>query len=719
MYYIDISSIAAVIILSLYLLLLNIIKRIRFLINRIFAIICIFALMLFFSLLIQLLDYNSDTLTLYARIFFSLLMIIVQMFFNFTQIFPRWEKKSPTWFIIFSIIPGLSMGLLTVFTDLIIVDARFTTHLNYQFGKLFIFYLLLFILYLFGTWLILLYKSRSLENDSFKNQLFYLFIGTNVGTGIILLFSFFLPIVLKIHDYQNFSMAVGGTVLLLIINYSVSDERLLDFKRYYLKLFYWLTIFILLLLPSYYFIAYTHNNTIFKQEIPPILISLLMFIYFLIFFRYVRPQIEKVFNRDYRAFERNVNDFFDELTALSSRDEEDQMLDDFFQNTINRLCIRFNIYSATLFLYYKQEGLFKFSYAHGDRIMLPPFNEGSDIYNCMVSYSGLLDKSMLFTDDSLLPFKESILQTMNELKIQVICPFFSFEKKMTGLLLLGPLNSVRPYSLNLLSVLDLFRIQFEVILSKSLVLEDVKKTQIIKHDGIVIQSMKKKLIPMELKTIPGFRISSLYINNAVNGGDYFDSLIISKNTLGVFITDTSELGIDSTIISLELYTILNTTPEKYTLPEHILNMMNWVIGTSRFSNKYAPAFSLVYSAGENEIHYSNATYNPLIYYNSANRSIIELETKGIPIGIDKSFVYESKSMKASPGSIGILYSNGTKSINSGNGEQYASGRMKDIIRLNVDDSPAVLVRKIYNDMNSFCSGEFPARDISVLIFKLE
>ena len=58
--------------------------------------------------------------------------------------------------------------------------------------------------------------------------------------------------------------------------------------------------------------------------------------------------------------------------------------------------------------------------------------------------------------------------------------------------------SNKPYSFDLLSVLELYRIQFELTLANSILLEGVKTTQIAKHDRVIIKNIKEKVKPKKL-----------------------------------------------------------------------------------------------------------------------------------------------------------------------------------------------------------------------------
>jgi serine phosphatase RsbU (regulator of sigma subunit) len=661
---------------------------------------------------------DSPHLTQAGRISFLLLIITTELLFHLAQISPRWEKRSPTWLIVLPMLAVVAISLLTLFSDLVIHEVTFKGGLHYAFGKLFIVYAAFWVLLIFGSLTVFLYKTRIMENESFKYQLQYLYHGITVSLIITFVTAFLLPVVFDIREYRNIGLIISGIIVISGINYAVIDERVVDFKQYYLKILYWFTIVTFLTVPVFLLLHYKSIFAISGQPIPTVIIALFVFTYLFLFFRTVKPRIEKQFGKEYLNLERNVNEFFEEITQTTETKEDEQYWDKFFSNTIDKLETRFGISKASFYLYNSTSKEFLYSYSVGDKIKLTDIDETNELIIALKTHHGILTKSMLFTEEQFSNYKETLLKIFNEGDLQAILPFFNYDKEMIGLLFTGRLKNNKPYSYTLLSVLELYRIQFELTLANAILLEEVKVTQIAKHDKIVIKSIMKNVKPNKLKQINGIRLSSLYIDNSAYGGDYFDSVLISPQELCIFISDTLDFGVESAMIALELYTVLHTQPEKYHLPEQILNTMNWVIATSRFSDKYAQAFSCIFASSSQELLFSSAAFNPLIFFDYTSELFRELDTKGVPIGIDRSFSYKSQSIKTSSNSIGILYSDGFNSAFNKNGEMYSLGRIKDTIRLNKDESPAVLTRTIYTDFKNFVKGSKLIDDISLIIFKI-
>lgn len=719
MLYFKIVFCAFGILTALYVFLNNIIRRFGFAVNRLFAAVAFMTGLMNASLLHQLLFPGSPHLLESARAYFVLVSLINQLFFHYTQIFPRWEKRSPAWFILLSALPGIALIPLTLTWDGIIAGVRFDGVILYEFGPFFWIYLVVFGFNIMGTFLTNQYKTRALENDAFRKQLFYRSIGDHVGALLIVITFVVMLYFLDMQEHHMMGIPLASIVLLIINNYAISDDRLIDFKKFYSRAAYWVVVFFGLAIPAIMILHYGGGMAFGGQKIPIAGLTILLFVYFFSFFRFIAPAVSAFFRRQYLGFERNVNEFFQGITTLSDLKEQGAFWDNFFNNTIDSLGPRFGIGTASLYMLRENDGAYHFKYGFGEGIDIRSIEENHDLADCLRRFPGLLEQSMLFTDFNLEAYRERLLPFFREHRVRVALPFFNHEKRLIAILLLGELADGKPYPVDLVSALELYRIHFEVTLANSIYLDEIKATQVSEHDRMLVGNVKKKIIPSRMKQIEGMRLSSFYLNNSEYGGDYFDSVVVRPDRLGIFIADTSDAGVDSVVLALELFTVLHTQPSTYESPEKLLNIMNWVIASSRFSDHYTPAFYAIYSSAARALAYSNAAMRPLIFFDAARESFTDLDTRGIPVGIDKNFTYETRTIPVTPGSIGILHSDGLESALNTSGAAYSTGRIKDIIRLNRGDTPAVLVRKIYDDFRNFTKGSTLGSDVSLIVFRCD
>lgn len=702
--------------ISIYFAIYNIIKRFRYLENKLFALACLLCAAMFSLNIFQKLFYSSINLTILSRIFFSLLILICQCVAAIIQIFPRWEKRPGLIFILIPQITGLLLIGLTLSTDLIISTTVFKNNMVYTFGPLATLYIVILGLYLVGIFVTFLYKPKQFQNESFKIQLLPFQFGLLFGTIIIIIFYLILPFYFKIFENKHAGI-LGGIFLQLVINYSLSHERQIDFKRFYLKVSLWSFFIIILYLPAYWLIKLLLNSKILYDNISLAIGSIVIPLSFIIIYRILRPVIEKLANKKDETLQNIFTKIFLNISELSDMRTQKIDWDVFFQKGINSVCEILNINKAAFFMLNEETKIYELLHKYNENSETSDISENDPAIISIKNNNQILEKSFLYTDKTFEEHKDVLLNFFNSNNIEIALPIFLYKGKLVGLLLLGKLSGNKNYSIDFISFLESYRIQFSALLENLIFSEEIRKTQVVKRDKMFVKNIKKKIIPTNFIDLEGLKISSLFINNSDFGGDFFNSVKVGGDKAGIYIANTSDIGVESALLTLEINGVFHAQAESHESPESLLNIINQVLCSSRFAERYATAFYIIYNVSSREISFSNAAFNPMVIFDPKKDDFLEFDSEGIPIGIDIGFHYRHKTIIAPTDGIGLCYSHGVSSAIDKNGNNYSINRIKDIIKINKDDSPAALIRKIYADFKNFIQDSKLFSDITLIVFR--
>lgn len=707
----------AAMVYALYVAFINAAQRFSHIVNRLFSFIAFLTACMVGCLLAPMFITDIDGTTL-ARWYFGLIIIINQCFFHYTQIFPRWEKKSSLLSIILSAIPGVIAFLLSIATDSIISSGSFAhNHIEFVYGQLIVLYIGVFGFYIAGTFFILLYKVRRLENISFRYQLFYLFMGNHIGALVILSTFIVMPYVFQRYDFHGIGISSAALFLLYINNYALSDERYLDFKGFYLSIILYCVLFALTIIPTYYILVNSYRFFLAGGQIPAIAVAFLNFAYLVLFTRLIQPYVEKFFRREYAHIENRFNNFVQVLAQAEEFEGEPAYWDRFFSATIDSFEYLFQSSYITVLMYNDNERAYILSHHIGDVPVKRIAGDHSLAVLCQILKT-TIHQSLFYTDEVVKPF-DDVREMVIQNKTEVILPCFDSTHKLFALLIVGYHKKGRPYTYQEIQFMELFRVKFSNALVNSLQIEMVKAQQVGEHDNVVVGSIKNSIIPRQMPYIDHIRFSSFFMNNSNLGGEFYKAKVLNKNTVAFFIADYSYSGIDAGVMALELYSAFDALSPAYDTPEKIMQMVNWVVCTSNFSDRYATALCLTFNSKDFILKYINGAFNPLIIYEIKADIFLDLDTKGIPIGIERDFIYESKEYSIKGPCIGCVYSNGITGAVNQSGQPYSIGRIKDLMRLHSNESPALLVRRISADINTYISNTTVREDISVVMFRIE
>lgn len=697
---------------SLYLCLLHIIKRRRFTINRIFSFIS-FALFIQYSLLIAIAVFPgiADRKGLLnALIFIPLAIFTSTLLISSLHPLGRISHNILTLVIIlFIIIPD------AVFIFLYSGVLVFEPGMGIPKNSVTVIQLALVILLMAIAPLVLLVRTGRHSMNRIRNSVLYYI------RGVLVSYILFIAIYYAGHHFagtnllQNPYISIPVIYLLIITGYLLLDLRNNDFHRFYRETLLIIISFIVYAVPSWFFLKYAALLNL-QPLVAMLLKSSVIFLWLVVSYRALNPLREFLRHGIINRLTNEVNNMLVPIHELRKITDMDKFWTFITQDNFQGLQKGFGIQSAYFMLINRKDKGYHFTYGFGPGIEPDFLSRDSIIIKKMSAYSGIFEKSYLLTDINLEGSEKEINEFFTNNNLEASIPFRNMSDVVVGFLFLGSISGKKGFNADILDALEIFRIKLQNLLTTGLILDEVTADQVNDHDRIVVNTIKKRILPDEMISIPGIRISSLYANNSTAGGDYIDSVKIGKDSSILFISDTSYSGIDSALIALQQYSILHSRTMIFNSAEKVLNTMNQVLKTSRLSGSYVKSACVIISSDGN-FTYSNSSFNPLIIFDSETGKINEVETSGIPLGVEMNYRYTMTSAKLREGAIGVLYSDGLINSCSEAGEVFTLDKIKAIIARFSRQNPSIITREIYRELNHFTGGRQQMNDISIIVFK--
>lgn len=697
---------------SLYIFLLHLIKRRKFTINRVFSFIS-FALFIQYSLLTAITIFPDLTVRkplLNILIFIPLVIFTATLLVSLLHPLGRIRKNIPataaTLFIIVfnAIFIFLYSPVLTFNQGLEIPKSNATVT-----------QLILIIFLMTVAPLVLLIRTGRHSMNRIRNTvLFYI-------SGVLFCYLLFITIYFAGHYFaginllQNPYISIPVIYLLIITGYLLLDLKNNDFPRFYRETLLIIISFTVYAVPLWFFLKYSD-----KFNLQPLFLLILkssvIFIWLVFSYRVLTPLREFLRHGKLDRLINEVNNILVPVHELRKITDMEKFWNFITQDNFQGLQKGFGIQSAYFMLINRKDKGYNFTYGFGPGIEPDFLSRDNIIIKKLSAYNGIFEKSYLLTDINLEGSEKEINDFFTNNNLEAAIPFRNMSEVVVGFLFLGSISGKRGFNADILDALEIFRIKLQNLLTTGLILDEVTADQVNDHDRIVVNTIKKRIIPDEMVSIPGIRMSSLYINNSPSGGDYFDSVKIGKDSSIIFVSDTLYSGIDSALIALQQYSILHSRTMIFNSAEKVLNTMNQVLKTSRLSGSSVKSACVIISSDGN-FTYSNASFNPLIILDSEAGKVNEVETAGIPLGVEMNYRYTMTSAKLREGAIGILYSNGLISASNSAGEIFTPDRIKSVVARFSRQNPSIITREIYRELKHFTDGKELLNDISVIVFK--
>jgi len=710
--YLLIFSYTAAASVSLFLFFLHIIKRRNFTINRIFSFICL-ALFIQYSILIAITVFpgqGAEKGILNILIFIPLVIFAATLLISSLHPLGRIRHNLLT----------LAISLFIVIPDAIFIF-MFSGKLGFEQGMSIpknnttVIQLALIILLMAAAPLVLLLRTGRHSMNRIRNTvLFYI-------SGVLACYILFIAIYYAGHHFarinlmQNPYISIPVIYLLISTGYLLMDLRNNDFPRFYRETLLIIISFIVYAIPLWFILKYTADLNI-KPLFALLIKSSAIFVWLVISYRVLNPLREFLRHSILNRLTAKVNNMLVPIHELRKITDMDKFWAFITQDNFQGLQKGFGIQSAYFMLINRKDKGYHFTYGFGPGIEPDFLSRDSIIIKQLSSYRGIFEKSYLLTDINLEGSEKEINDFFTNNNLEAVIPFRNMSDVVVGLLFLGSISGRKGFNADILNTLEIFRIKLQNLLTTGLILDEVTADQVNDHDRIVVNTIKKRILPDEMISIPGVRISSLFINNSPSGGDYLDSVKIGKDSSIIFMSDTSYSGIDSALVALQQYSILHSRTMIFNSAEKVLNTMNQVLKTSRLSGSYVKSACVIISSDGN-FTYSNASFNPLIILDSETGKASEVETAGIPLGVEMNYRYTMTSAKLRDGSIGILFSDGLISSCNEDGEAFTPDKIKAVAVRFSKQNPSIITREIYRELSRFTEGKQQMNDISLIVFK--
>ena len=325
-----------------------------------------------------------------------------------------------------------------------------------------------------------------------------------------------------------------------------------------------------------------------------------------------------------------------------------------------------------------------------------PFHEKNSLF-----IEAINEKKIIFIEKAVK--NKTISNTFkNDLEINslIILPFI-IEQKPIGLLILIKTEFNKHFSENDCEYLKLF-CDYAATSIENLFnfIELIEKNEIEKEIKFAA-FIQKELVLKKIPEISNLSVS--YFSNPLKGisSDYLNIFTLRNNKTAIIISDVAGRGISAVMVLLIIGSLFNLCLSIDDNPARILYMINKNLTASLNFDNYATAGILIIDQTNYKGLYSNAAHAPLLVYKKHNDRFVEIDTDGLPLGVDKSTKYTQKNFHVSKGDVLILLTDGIIEAINEYGELYSKERIKKIIKENNALNAAEITSIIKDDMKKF------------------
>jgi len=240
--------------------------------------------------------------------------------------------------------------------------------------------------------------------------------------------------------------------------------------------------------------------------------------------------------------------------------------------------------------------------------------------------------------------------------------------------------------------------------------------QRLEKDLQLARTIQRSLLPEAPPEVPGFEIAVRYEASQQVGGDYYDFIRLSPDTLMVVVADVEGKGAASAMVMSNVQATLHTLARHVHSLEGIMFNLNERVIESTRSGKYMTMFLALIDIPRRGIHYVNAGHvAPLLV---RENQVIPLNEGSPVVGLLPGMRYRRGHAKLAPGDIVVACTDGISEAAGASEEEYGTERLGREVMARRTQSPANLVAELFTQINEFSIGATHPDDKILMVLKV-
>lgn len=236
----------------------------------------------------------------------------------------------------------------------------------------------------------------------------------------------------------------------------------------------------------------------------------------------------------------------------------------------------------------------------------------------------------------------------------------------------------------------------------------------------IARQVQIAILPQSLPKVTGLDIYATSTPALEVGGDFFDVIDRSEDSLVFAVGDVTGKGMPAALLMSMTHTVIKSASRKmpFSHPHQVLNRLNHDLFND-FSNvgMFSTVFLGLLDRKNCTVTFSNAGHSPIFYIPAGCEAHL-LEAQDIPIGVLDIYDYTSQTIKFATGDIFVIASDGFPESRNSSDEMYGYDRMKACLERSRNASAEEMVSALLADVNAFSGSHLQDDDRTILVIKV-
>lgn len=250
---------------------------------------------------------------------------------------------------------------------------------------------------------------------------------------------------------------------------------------------------------------------------------------------------------------------------------------------------------------------------------------------------------------------------------------------------------------------------------------EVAKRESIEKELEIAKEVQVQLFPQQLPALAPLDIAASCSPARQVSGDYYDFLTHGPGHLDIVVGDISGKGISAALLMASLQaTIRSGLSELNGDPRariaQVVRSVNRQLYRRSSPESYSTLVLSHFDAEKMQLYYCNAGHHPPLLFSDGR--VTGLTVGGTVVGLFENWDFEAAEVSLRTGDLLLYFTDGVVEAANGDGEQFGTERVTDIVRNNLfltaDDIQQLLLDQVFE----WAGSEDQADDITVVCMKV-
>lgn len=244
----------------------------------------------------------------------------------------------------------------------------------------------------------------------------------------------------------------------------------------------------------------------------------------------------------------------------------------------------------------------------------------------------------------------------------------------------------------------------------------LREKEAMEREMAIARDVQRELLPRAAPRVRGLDLAGACVPAIGVGGDLYDFLPFSDESIGLVIADVSGKGIPAALLMAGLQASVRSIALPGVAPAEVNRRLNEMLLRSTSDARYATMFFARYDGRSRVLTYSNAGHYPPLRIggNGASR----LLEGGFPIGLLDGAHYREEKRAMTPGDLLVLYTDGIIESPGENDEEFGERRLVEALGRHRSSDLEEMVRLVIDDVRAWSRGRPQHDDVTLVLGRI-